>query len=58
MQLKRRIMFILLLAMALLVTALGMMGWLGEQRWAQRYNEVLLQTQRIAWDGVSSFSVQ
>ena len=50
MQLKRRIMFILLLAMALLVTALGMMGWLGEQRWAQRYNEVLLQTQRIAWD--------
>lgn len=50
MQLKRRIMLILLLAMALLVLALGMMGWLGEQRWAQRYNDALLQSQRIAWD--------
>ncbi|MBU0747480.1 MAG: PP2C family protein-serine/threonine phosphatase [Gammaproteobacteria bacterium] len=50
MQLRRRIMLILLLAMALLVTALGTMGWLGEQRWAQRYNEALLQGQRIAWD--------
>ena len=57
MQLKRRIMFILLLAMALLVTALGMMGWLGEQRWAQRYNEALLQGQRIAWDKLQNESL-
>lgn len=57
MQLKRRIMFILLLAMALLVMALGMMGWLGEQRWAQRYNEALLQSQRIAWDRLQNESL-
>ncbi|KQO24475.1 hypothetical protein ASF16_22530 [Acidovorax sp. Leaf78] len=50
-------MFILLLAMALLVTALGMMGWLGEQRWAQRYNEALLQGQRIAWDKLQNESL-
>ena len=50
MQLRRRIMLILLLAMGLLVAALGTMGWLGEQRWSQRYNEALLQGQRIAWD--------
>jgi sigma-B regulation protein RsbU (phosphoserine phosphatase) len=57
MQLKRRIMFILLLAMALLVMALGMMGWLGEQRWEQRYNEALLQSQRIAWDKLQNESL-
>ena len=50
MQLKKRILFILLLAMALLVGALSLMGWLGEQRWQQRYNDALLQNQRIAWD--------
>ncbi len=58
MQLKRRIMFILLLAMALLVMALGTMGWLGEQRWAQRYNEALLQGQRIAWDRLQNESLE
>lgn len=57
MQLKRRIMFILLLAMALLVMALGMMGWLGEQRWEQRHNEALLQSQRIAWDKLQNESL-
>lgn len=50
MQLKKRILFILLLAMAALVGALSLMGWLGEQRWQQRYNDALLQNQRIAWD--------
>lgn len=57
MQLKRRIMFILLLAMALLMAALGMMGWLGEQRWEQRYNDALLQSQRIAWDKLQNESL-
>ncbi|MFY3383344.1 PP2C family protein-serine/threonine phosphatase [Paracidovorax sp. MALMAid1276] len=50
-------MLILLLAMALLVTALGIMGWLGEQRWEQRYNEALLQGQRIAWDKLQNESL-
>ena len=54
MQLKRRILLILLLAMALLVGALTLTGWLGEQRWQQRYNDALLQNQRIAWDKLQS----
>ena len=54
MQLKKRILLILLLAMALLVGALSLMGWLGEQRWQQRYNSALLQNQRIAWDKLQS----
>ncbi|MBF5005611.1 PP2C family protein-serine/threonine phosphatase [Diaphorobacter caeni] len=54
MQLKRRILIILLLAMALLVSALTLMGWLGERRWQQRYNDALLQNQRIAWDKLQS----
>lgn len=57
MQLKRRIMLILLLAMALLMAALGVMGWLGEQRWEQRYNDALLQSQRIAWDKLQNESL-
>ena len=58
MQLRSRIMLILLLAMALLVAALGTMGWLGEQRWEQRYNEALLQGQRIAWDKLQNESLE
>lgn len=50
MSLKKRILFILLLAMALLVGVFSLLGWQGEQRWQQRYNGALLQNQRIAWE--------
>lgn len=50
MHLRHRLIAILLAAMALLVAAFAAMGWLSDQRWSQRYDEVLLQNQRIAWD--------
>ena len=50
MHLRHRLIAILLAAMALLVAAFSAIGWLSDQRWSQRYDEVLLQNQRIAWD--------
>lgn len=57
MHLRHRLIAILLAAMGLLVAAFAAMGWLADQRWARRYDEVLLQNQRIAWDKLQSESL-